>query len=292
MSKILITGHPGQDAKLMHQLLCNDHEVVLFNEDIRNKKLIYSYLNLCKPDFIFNFAAISDPKACNDVKKVLETNTFSVASWLEGIHSRCPKCRFFSAGSSLELSGDPSLYAASKRIASQICEEYRRVHGLYVVHGILFNHISPYANPNLGLMKLIFGAKDIAEKVKAGKYNYDPLIISNGKLKDITDARDTVRMIWELMQYSTPVVKNTEIGAGKLYSEWDIVKVVFDYYGLEMDRYYRDPKTYIRYELYKEEHVKNEQRLAFKTAHVQGPEIEFEEMIRGILEGGINKTRS
>lgn len=250
--KVLITGQNGQDGFLMERYLEKlGHEVLYFAGDIRDEALIKSSLSK-RPDVVINFAAKSIPSECHDVKEVLEVNAWAVMKWLEHIHKTSPYCRFFNAGSIYESLPD-SLYGASKRIARQIVNEYRRNHNLYAVHAQLYSHISKYSKPTVGVMKYYEQAKQIVEKIKSRNFYFDPIEVDLDYERDLSSAEDMVAAIWKVMENPNPLV-NLELGSNRLTSNASFLLEVFKKLGIETrsNRGYisfTDPETGGRYPL-------------------------------------------
>src|SRR5438876_9531395 len=176
----LITGITGQDGSYLAELLL-DHgyevhgmvrrsstekferiehlrdRVTLHQGDLLDQRSLVDTLRACKPDEIYNLAAMSFV-AVSWIQPTLtaEFTGVGVTRMLEAMRETCPGARFYQASSS-EMFGrvretpqnestpfyPRSPYGVAKAYGHHITVTYRESFGLFAASGILFNHESP-----------------------------------------------------------------------------------------------------------------------------------------------------
>jgi len=254
MKKILITGVTGQDGSNMvrfllqntnhtiygavRRLSVENHQNIkdvekcerfkLVNLDITDQQSINNNVKKIEPDYIINFAAQSFVgESWNSPIQTFSTNTLSVMYFLESIREYCPKCRFYSAGSSEEL-GDVeyspqdlnhplkprSPYGASKCAARHIVKVYRESYDLFAIHCILFNHEGIRRGKEFVTRKI---TSNIA-RIKKELYNNElvtPFELGNiNAIRDWSDSEDFVEAVWIMLNQKEPreyVLSSNEI---------------------------------------------------------------------------------
>jgi GDPmannose 4,6-dehydratase len=238
MAKIaIITGITGQDGSYMGEYLLTQgysvygiirrtstpnlsrlspdllRDIELIESDSCDVMSNNSILNRIGKDAsvieIYNLAAQSHVHTSFDQPSwTFQVNTMSVLGWLEAIRQSPmrDKIKFYQASTS-EMFGKVqevpqtettpfyprSPYGVSKLSAHWICKNYRESYGLKVYCGILFNHESERRGENF-----------VTRKITKGLCN-PPVILGNLDAKrDWGHAKDYVRAMWMMMQYSDP----------------------------------------------------------------------------------------
>lgn len=167
----------------------------------------------------------------------------STIAMLEELRVHFPHVRFYNAGSS-EMFGGPvgepltetsrfaprSPYGAAKSSAYWVVSTYRESFGLFAVTGILFNHESPFRGANFVTRKVIETAYAIARD-KAGQLTLGDLSI----WRDWGWAEDYVDAMYRMVQADQPA--DYVIATGEAMQLRDFVAHVFDYFGLDWQRY-------------------------------------------------------
>jgi len=248
MNKAVVTGINGQDGYYVAKLLIeNGFEVIGVSKQpaLRHTSLSnnISYLSLdisdneqidflireVKPDYIFNFAGISNEYEClDDPYRCLQTNAFSILRMLEAIRKIKPTCRLLNAGSCEEfgeaesemlsettplLSNRP--YGLAKIMARKFIQMYREKFNIFCVQPWLFSHES-------FLRKDTFFFKKILNFTKIVKINTNNKIeVGNiSEQRDWLHASDVAQAALAIISAKTPA--DYVIGSGLLHSFQDV----------------------------------------------------------------------
>ena len=273
MKTALITGITGQDGSyLAEMLLKKGYNVVgvkrrtslistdriddIFNDPdlIMNFDLVYGNMNDSgclhrlliehQPDEIYNLAAQSHVRVSFETpEETTEFVAMGTLRLLEAYKNICPKAKFYQASSS-EMFGDnpenpqrettrlmpASPYACAKVYAHNLCRNYRESYGLHISSGILFNHESPRRGETFVTRKITRAAA----RIKMGLQ--DDLLLGNLDAKrDWGFAGDYVEAMWLMTQQETP--DDYVVATGETHTVREFLQVVFDYAGLDIDKY-------------------------------------------------------
>jgi len=273
MKTALITGITGQDGSyLAEMLLKKGYKVVgvkrrtslistdridnIFNDPdlIMNFDLVYGNMNDSgclhrlliehQPDEIYNLAAQSHVRVSFETpEETTEFVAMGTLRLLEAYKNICPKAKFYQASSS-EMFGDnpenpqsettrlmpASPYACAKVYAHNLCRNYRESYGLHISSGILFNHESPRRGETFVTRKITRAAA----RIKMGLQ--DDLLLGNLDAKrDWGFAGDYVEAMWLMTQQETP--DDYVVATGETHTVKEFLQVVFDYAGLDVDKY-------------------------------------------------------
>ena len=273
MKTALITGITGQDGSYLAELLLNKgYKVIgvkrrtsliatdridnIFNDPdlIMNFDLVYGNMNDSgclhrllieyKPDEIYNLAAQSHVRVSFETpEETTEYVAMGTLRLLEAYRNICPEAKFYQASSS-EMFGDnpenpqsettrlmpASPYACAKVYAHNLCRNYRESYGLHISSGILFNHESPRRGETFVTRKITQAAANI----KMGMQ--DDLLLGNLDAKrDWGFAGDYVEAMWLMTQQETP--DDYVVATGETYTVREFLQVVFDYAGLDIEKY-------------------------------------------------------
>ena len=273
MKTALITGITGQDGSyLAEMLLKKGYNVVgvkrrtslistdriddIFNDPdlIMNFDLVYGNMNDSgclhrlliehQPDEIYNLAAQSHVRVSFETpEETTEFVAMGTLRLLEAYKNICPKAKFYQASSS-EMFGDTpenpqrettrlmpaSPYACAKVYAHNLCRNYRESYGLHISSGILFNHESPRRGETFVTRKITRAAA----RIKMGLQ--DDLLLGNLDAKrDWGFAGDYVEAMWLMTQQETP--DDYVVATGETHTVREFLQVVFDYAGLDIDKY-------------------------------------------------------
>ena len=134
--------------------IINNDRFVFITGDITEKLFIQDIIKKYRPDYFYNFAAISlVPESFKIPQRVFEINAVAVLNMLEMIKTHSPKTKFYQASTSEQL-GDylktpqntespmfpNSPYAIAKLASFHLVRCYRNAFGLFAVNGMLWNH--------------------------------------------------------------------------------------------------------------------------------------------------------
>ena len=175
--KVLGFLKKGDDVSVLSHLM---KEIVLEETELVRKEDIIRWARIFSPDEIYNFAGLSFiPDSWDDPYRAIQVNTLLVAVFLEVIKDHCRESRFYQASTS-EIFGDPpespqtestphnpmTPYGVSKLAAHQLVGLYRKMHGIFAVSGILYNHESPRRPERFVTQKIARSAAEIASSTE------------------------------------------------------------------------------------------------------------------------------
>jgi len=272
--RAIIAGIAGQDGSYLAELLLEKgyrvlgflkkdddaslfsgmkSDVMLEETELVRKEDIVRWTRLFLPDEIYNFAGISFvPDSWGDPYRTFQVNTLLVAAFLEVIKDHCPGSRFYQASSS-EIFGNPpespqtertphnpmTPYGVSKLAAHQLVGLYRRMHKVFAVSGILYNHESPRRPERFVTQKIAAAAAEISrgrtEKLRLG--NIDAR-------RDWGFAGDFVKGIWLMLQSDTP--DDYILATGVTHSIRDFLDLAFRHVGLDWKEWVEIDASLIR----------------------------------------------
>ena len=279
MKKALITGINGQDGSYLGEFLIEKgyevHGIIraisledrvhklskisrILDKVILHIGSIESFISVSKiirevePEELYHLAAHSyvGDDFGNEFS-TLETNVSGTYNILASIREYLPKTKLYFAGSS-EMFGacneypqtektvfmPRSIYGISKVTGYHLVNNYRNRYGINAAVGILYNHESPRRGFEYVTRKITF----TAARIKKGKEK--EIVLGNIDAKrDWGYAKDYVKAMWLMLERG--INGDYVVSTGKLHSVKDILKIAFDYIGLDYKRYVRiDPKFF------------------------------------------------
>jgi GDPmannose 4,6-dehydratase len=317
--RALITGITGQDGSYLAELLlekgyevhgmvrrsstetfqrlaeCRDN-ITLHTGDLLDQRSLVDVLRDCKPDEIYNLAAMSFVAASwNQPVLTAEFTGVGVTRMLEAMREVRPEARFYQASSS-EMFGKVrevpqsettpfyprSPYGVAKCYGHFITVNYRESYDLFACSGLLFNHESERRGLEFVTRKVTHGAAAI----KLGLQG--ELALGNlDAERDWGYAKDYVEAMWLMLQQDEP--DDFVIATGKAHSVRKLVEVAFAHVGLDPDKHVRvDPKFLRPAEV---EHLIGD---ASKARDKLGwePRTSFEEMVRLMVDSDLELLAS
>lgn len=288
--KVLGFLKKGDDTSVLSHLLKG---IVLEETELVRKEDIIRWTRIFSPDEIYNFAALSFiPDSWDDPYRAIQVNTLLVAAFLEAIKDHCRESRFYQASTS-EIFGDPpespqtestphnpmTPYGVSKLAAHQLVGLYRKMHGIFAVSGILYNHESPRRPERFVTQKIARSAAEIAkgkkEKLKLGNIE---------ARRDWGFAGDYVKAIWMMLQTDTP--DDYIVATGESHSVRDFLQAAFRHAGLDWEKWVESDPTLLRpVEVGRlvGDSAKAKEKLGWK------PDVTFEELVRMMVDSQIQK---
>ncbi len=312
--KALITGITGQDGSYLAEfLLGKGYEVYgmvrrsstinyerishiqdslrLIQGDLLDQNSLIEALKIAEPDEVYNLGAQSFvPTSWNQPVLTGEFTALGVTRILEAIRTVNPKIRFYQASSS-ELFGKiretpqnektpfypRSPYGVAKVYGHWITVNYRESYGIFCCSGILFNHESP----RRGLEFVSRKVTSAAAKIKLGLQKE----LRMGNLdarRDWGFSGDYVEAMWLMLQQKGP--EDYVVASGISHSVKDLIKVAFDYVGLDWEKYVgSDPKLFRPAEV---DYLLGDPGKA-KSKLGWHPKVTFEELIRMMVDADL-----
>ncbi|MCS6908817.1 MAG: GDP-mannose 4,6-dehydratase [Anaerolineales bacterium] len=316
MPTALITGITGQDGSYLAELLLSkgyqvvgmvrrsstisferiqhiQDQIILAQGDLHDQSSLVSLIETYQPDEVYNLAAQSFvPTSFSQPVLTGEATALGVTRLLEAIRLVNPKIRFYQASSS-EMFGKAcevpqrettpfhprNPYGVAKVYGHMITVNYREVHGMFAVSGILFNHESPRRGLEFVTRKITYGAARIklglAKELRLG--NLDAR-------RDWGFAGDYVCGMWMMLQQDQP--EDYVLGTGVTHSVREFCELAFAHLGLDYRRYVvQDPSFFRPAEA---DHLvadptKANQKLGWH------PRVSFEELVRLMVEADLQR---
>lgn len=249
MKNAVIFGVGGQDGFYLTKLLESKNVKVIgvsrktgdYKGDVAEYDFVKSIINNFKPDYIFHLAANSSTNhdALFENHNTISTGTLNI---LEATKVYSRDSIVFLSGSAMQFINDGtpideasnfdslSCYAVSRIHSVYLGRYYRKIFGLRVYVGFLFNHDSPLRNSKH------INKKIVDSVIRISKGSNEKLQIGNLKVKkEFNFAGDIVTAIWILINQST--IFEAVIGSGHAYSIEDWVKYCFAKFNLNWEHH-------------------------------------------------------
>lgn len=273
-----------------HRIEGIKHKINLEYGDMTDKFSIDRALNLFKPDYIFNTAAMSQVRISFDVPSyTFDVNAHGVLNLLESYRCACPKARMYQCSSSEQfgLSVDDdryqrestpmnptSPYGVAKVAAYNFVRHYRRAYGLFACNGILFNHSGVRRGINFIEQKICKSAVEIKLGIK------DKLEVGNlDTYRDFGSSFDYVRAMWKIVNHTEP--DDFVVSTMETRSIRQMCDVVFGYLSLDYKDYVVQNPRYMRPE--ELPYLKGDSTKA-RTVLGWKPEYTFESMMHEMVD--------
>ena len=199
--------------------------------DIANSLAVFELINLIKPNFIVNLAAISSVSSSwNKPQLTYQINVIGAINILDSlIKQNNLSCKVLIVGSSEEykpsdkpLSEDSPLdsnnpYGLSKESQEKIANLYSSKYGIPVIFTRSFNHTGVGQKDNFVIPSFCKQVVDIEK----GKAKNEILVGNLDAIRDFSDVRDIVSAYGDLIENKTCGVFN--VGSGFAYSIKEIL---------------------------------------------------------------------
>ena len=282
MKTAFITGITGQDGSYLAEFLLqkgyqvvglkrrtslintdrvdhfySDPNFILQYYDLNDSGCLYRLLLEYKPHEFYNLAAQSHVRVSFDIpENTVDGIVMGTTKILEAIRHVSPETRFYQASSSEMFGDNPTIpqsettilspaspYACAKVFAHHLVRNYRHSYGIHASSGILFNHESPRRGETFVTRKITLAAA----RIKLGLQ--DKLFLGNlDAERDWGYAGDYVEAMWLMLQQDEP--DDYVISTGKRHSVREFLKEVFDYAGLNVEKYVDiDPRLFRPHEV-------------------------------------------
>jgi GDPmannose 4,6-dehydratase len=306
--RAIVVGAYGQDGRLIcAQLEDQDYEVTRIGRttigtgqeptrpfDIRDATAVDQLVDTAAPDEIYYLAAYhhSAEESTGDtaslLRESLAVHCLALINFLNAIQHRRSAARLFYASSSLVFGypddapqdeGTPRrpvcAYGTTKLAGMNICDLYRREHGVFCCSGILFNHESPYRAPQFVTKKIVSGAVDIYLKLQS-----QLILGSLAAQADWGASTDYVAAMRAIL--SLPEPDDFVVATGKLHSVRDFAEGAFSALGLNYEQYVRENPGLVQRPIRSVPLVGNAEKLKSLTGW--SPQIRFEAMIQAMVQ--------
>ena len=288
MSKVaFITGVTGQDGAYLSELLlekgyvvhglkrrsssfntqridhlyedlhCDNPRFIVHYGDMTDSANLIRLIKEIQPEEIYNLAAMSHVHVSFDMPEyVANVDGIGTLRLLEAVRllNLEKKTKIYQASTS-ELFGKVqevpqkettpfyprSPYAIAKLYAYWTIVNYREAYNMFACNGILFNHESPVRGETFVTRKITMGVAKIVKGLQ------DKLYLGNlDAQRDWGHAKDYVRMMWMILQHDKP--EDWVIATGKTTSIRDVVKMAFDFLGIELEFFGKgiNEKAYVK----------------------------------------------
>lgn len=278
--RALITGITGQDGSYLaeyllslgyevhgivrrvaledpsHRLFRIEHikdQLTLHAASLESFPSLFKIFQEVQPDECYHLAAQSFVSySFEDEFSTMNSNVNGTHYILSVLHSTCPDCRFYFAGSS-EMFGKVheipqkestllhprSVYGISKVAGYHLTTNYREANNLYACTGILFNHESPRRGFEFVTRKITSSAV----KIKLGLQS--ELRLGNIEAKrDWGFAGDYVEVMHSMLNQSKP--DDYVIGTGETHSVKEFLEIAFGELDLDYKKYLVIDKLFYR----------------------------------------------
>jgi GDPmannose 4,6-dehydratase len=250
----LILGGPGQDAYYIGEYLNDLNEDFLitvrrfdlpyyYNKfinktcriDLTESNSVDNLIKDYKPDFIYNFAGISNiPDSFENPVNTISTNTQININILNSVSKFRPHTKIYFA-SSIESLRKDSPYGLSKSLCMGINDYYREKHNLFIGVGINCQHNSKYRGEGFFWGKV---CNYVGRLKKSLELNSTMFKLKVGNIKaarDILSSEDVARSAYLILNSGSP--KDYLVTSGHLYSNQLILELAFNYIGVNWRDY-------------------------------------------------------
>jgi len=254
----LITGISGMDGSFLAELLLEkgyevwgvvrrnssteahwriEHikdKLNLRHGDVTDKASLYKIINECKPDEIYNLAAMSHVGLSFKIPEyTFDVDGKGVLNILETMKEIVPLSRIYQASTSELFGISPapqdektqfhprSPYGVAKLAGYWSVVNYRESYGMHCSNGILFNHEQTRRGSNFVTKKITMAVASI----KLGLQTHVELGNLNS-LRDWGDAKEYVQAMYLMLQQEKP--DDYVIATGKTYSVRDFLTYAFN----------------------------------------------------------------
>jgi GDPmannose 4,6-dehydratase len=276
--RVIIVGHQGQDGRLLSQRLRQRGDLILgigkrsIDVDagmttidecrVDQPETVHHTIRAVQPDEVYYLAAYhassqgaSGLDLHDDYLASITVNFLGLLHFLEAIRLQHPATRLFFASSSLIFGNSPietpqcettpampeEPYGLCKKLAGEVCRDYRERHGIFASVGILFNHESVYRPPTFLSMRIIRGA------IAALRGSEEKLVVGNlDATVDWGYAPDFVDAFPQILGLNQP--DDFVIATGVSHTVRDFLAAAFGHVGLDWnDHVVQQPSVLVRH---------------------------------------------
>jgi len=252
--KLVIFGANGQDGTILfHQANTEKHNVLCISSSDSanplNAQGVASLLEKEAPDQIYYFPAYhrsSEEVPKSDVIEWERSFLIHLHGWLnvlDAVKNKVPKARVLYA-SSAHIFGNPSEapqtettpfnpncpYGCSKLAGMGAGKWYRRIHGLFISHAILYPHESIYRSDAFLSKKLLLAAREASQNPKHTIRIGDPEAVADwGYASEYTQAMRDILLLKDPDDFV--------VSTGHTARVSDFAREIFSGYGLDWKKH-------------------------------------------------------
>lgn len=315
MSRTLIIGHAGQDGRILWDQLAARGDALIgigrtdmrtsgaawaSKIDVMDAREMRALVEAFAPTQAYYLAAHHHSsqdagiQATDIWDRSWAVHVHGFGHLLQAVASAAPECRTFYAASSRVFGrAEVSLvdettpfrpddsYGVTKAAGILLADYYRRVHGIFVSCGILFNHESPLRGPQFVTQRVVRGLVAVArgEATRLELGNLDARV-------DWGYAPDYTRAMQAMLEVSTPA--DFVVATGATHSVRDLVDVAATHLGIDASNVVVETGTLLK---------RGAQGLRGNAARLHAatgwvPSVDFRSMVRILIDAAIANSET
>ncbi|RCS29034.1 NAD-dependent epimerase/dehydratase family protein [Rhodanobacter denitrificans] len=310
MPRALIIGHRGQDGRILWDQLTrrgfslvgvSRHAVEVCNADkydpvdVADLASVRRLVERFRPQQVYYLAAhhhSSQEPGTNEAdiwRDSWRVHVEGFGNVLEAVYGFCSEARVFYASSSRvfgEAATRPQnertsmrptcIYGVTKASGMLLADYYRRVRGLFVACGILFNHESPLRGPQFVTQRVVDGLVALKKGVLPS--------FEIGSLDARVDwgyAPDYTRAMWMILEARKP--QDFVVASGRTYSVRDLVETAAQCLGIDWQGHVVETSSILQ---------RHAQELCGDTTRLREatgwcPSVDFRGMVAILVDGAL-----
>lgn len=315
MSRTLIIGHAGQDGRILWDQLAARGDALIgigrtdmrtsgaawaSKIDVMNAHEMRALVEAFAPTQAYYLAAHHHSsedagiQATDIWDRSWAVHVHGFGHLLQAVASAAPKCRTFYASSSrvfgraevalvdetTPFRPDDS-YGVTKAAGILLADYYRRVHGIFVSCGILFNHESPLRGSQFVTQRVVRGLVAVArgEATRLELGNLDARV-------DWGYAPDYTRAMQAMLEVSAPA--DFVVATGTTHSVRDLVGIAATHLGIDTSNVVVETGTLLK---------RGTQGLCGNAAQLHAatgwvPSVDFRSMVRILIDAALTNSEA
>jgi GDPmannose 4,6-dehydratase len=313
MPRALVIGHRGQDGRILWDQLTrrgfslvgvSRHAIEVRDADgydpvdIADLASVMRLVERFRPQQVYYLAAhhhSSQEPGTNEAdiwRDSWRVHVEGFGNVLEAVYGSWPEAHVFYASSSRvfgEAATSPQdertpmrptcIYGVTKASGMLLADYYRRVRGLFVACGILFNHESPLRGPQFVTQRVVDGLVALKKGLRPS--------FEIGSLDARVDwgyAPDYTRAMWMILEAQKP--QDFVVASGRTYSVRDLVETAAQCLGIDWQG--RVVETFSILQRHAQELCGDPTRLREATGWC--PSVDFRRMVAILVDGALARS--